>query len=122
MLTIEMRHQPFALWIRDLSAPDPLTPINLFGILPFDPPSFLHLGVLAILLGVTMWLQFKLNPAATDPTTQQVMMLMPWVMMFIFAPLAAGLQLYYVASNLISIGQQKLLYMRHPAMAAAPAK
>ena len=122
MLTIEMRHQPFVAWIRDLSAPDPLTPINLFGFLPFDPPGFLHLGVLAILLGVTMWLQFKLNPAATDPTTQQVMMLMPWVMMFIFAPLGAGLQLYYVASNIISIGQQKLLYMRYPQMSAAPAK
>ncbi len=122
MLTIEMRHQPFAAWIRDLSAPDPLTPINLFGLLPFTPPGFLHLGVLAILLGVTMWLQFRLNPAAGDPATQQVMGFMPWVMMFIFAPLAAGLQLYYVASNLISIGQQKLLYSRHPQLKEAPAK
>ena len=122
MLTIEMRHQPFALWIKDLSAPDPLTPINLFGVLPFTPPSFLHLGVLAILLGVTMWLQFRLNPVQGDPTTQQVMGIMPWVMMFIFAPLAAGLQLYYVASNLISIGQQKLLYSRHPQMKEAPVK
>ena len=122
MLTIEMRHQPFALWIKDLSAPDPLTPINLFGVLPFTPPSFLHLGVLAILLGVTMWLQFRLNPVQGDPTTQQVMGIMPWVMMFIFAPLAAGLQLYYVASNLISIGQQKLLYARHPQMKEAPVK
>ena len=122
MLTIEMRHQPFAAWIKDLSAPDPLTPINLFGLLPFNPPGFLHLGVLAILLGITMWLQFRLNPAAPDPTTQQVMGLMPWMMMFIFAPLAAGLQLYYVASNLITIGQQKLLYMRHPQMKEAAAK
>ena len=121
-VTIEMRHQPFAAWIRDLSAPDPLTPVNLFGLLPFSPPGFLHLGVLAILLGVTMWLQFRLNPAAPDPTTQQVMGLMPWMMMFIFAPLAAGLQLYYVASNLITIGQQKLLYMRHPQMKEAVAK
>jgi YidC/Oxa1 family membrane protein insertase len=121
MLTIEMRHQPFIGWVKDLSAPDPLTPINLFGLLPFDPPSFLHLGVLAILLGVTMWLQFKLSPPAGDPATQQVMMFMPWLMMFIFAPLAAGLQLYYVMSNIISIGQQKLLYMRHPALKDAPA-
>jgi YidC/Oxa1 family membrane protein insertase len=119
MLTIEMRHQPFVAWVKDLSAPDPLTPINLFGLLPFSPPEFLHLGVLAILLGVTMWLQFKLNPPAGDPTTQQVMAIMPWAMMFIFAPLAAGLQLYYVASNLIGIGQQKLLYMRHPQMKEA---
>ena len=122
MLTIEMRHQPFIGWIKDLSAPDPLTPINLFGILPFDPPGFLHLGVLAILLGVTMWLQFKLSPPAGDPATQQVMMFMPWMMMFIFAPLAAGLQLYYVASNIISIAQQKLLYARHPGLREAPAK
>ena len=119
MLTIEMRHQPFLAWIKDLSAPDPLTPINLFGLLPFNPPSYLHLGVLAILLGVTMWAQFKLSPTGPDPTTQQVMGIMPWVMMFIFAPLAAGLQLYYVASNLISIGQQKLLYARHPQLKVA---
>ncbi|WP_375391551.1 membrane protein insertase YidC [uncultured Sphingomonas sp.] len=120
MLTIEMRHQPFAGWIRDLSAPDPLTPINLFGVLPFDPPGVLHLGVLAILLGITMWLQFRMNPSAPDPATQQVMGLMPWVMMFIFAPLAAGLQLYYVASNLISIGQQRLLYAQNPALKVQP--
>ena len=119
MLTIEMRHQPFVAWIKDLSAPDPLTPINLFGLLPFSPPGYLHLGVLAILLGVTMWAQFRLSPAGPDPTTQQVMGIMPWVMMFIFAPLAAGLQLYYVASNLISIGQQRLLYARHPQLKVA---
>ena len=119
MLTIEMRHQPFAAWIVDLSAPDPLTPVNLFGLLPFTPPGFLHLGVLAILLGITMWLQFRMNPSGPDPATQQVMGIMPWVMMFIFAPLAAGLQLYYVASNLISIGQQRLLYARHPQLKAA---
>ena len=116
MLTIEMRHQPFVAWIKDLSAPDPLTPLNLFGLIPFTPPSFLHLGVLAILLGITMWLQFRLSPSAPDPATQQVMGIMPWVMMFIFAPLAAGLQLYYVASNLISIGQQRLLYARNPSL------
>uniref|UniRef100_UPI0015759465 membrane protein insertase YidC n=1 Tax=Sphingomonas bacterium TaxID=1895847 RepID=UPI0015759465 len=121
MLTIEMRHQPFAGWISDLSAPDPLTPVNLFGLLPFTPPGFTHLGVLAILLGVTMWLQFRMNPSGPDPTTQQVMGFMPWIMMFIFAPLAAGLQLYYVASNLISIGQQRLLYARHPQLRAQPA-
>ena len=122
MLSIEMRHQPFALWIKDLSAPDPLTPVNLFGLIPFDPPGFLHLGVLAILLGITMYFQFKLNPAQGDPATQQVMGLMPWVMMFFFAPFAAGLQLYYVASNCLTILQQRWLYSRHPALKAAPAK
>ncbi|MDO6413014.1 membrane protein insertase YidC [Sphingomonas sp. BIUV-7] len=116
MLSIEMRHQPFALWIRDLSSPDPLTPINLFGVLPFDPPGFLHLGVLAILLGVTMWLQFKMNPPAGDPAQQQVMQIMPWMMMLFFAPLAAGLQLYYVANNLLSLAQQQYLYRRTPGL------
>ncbi len=122
MLSIEMRHQPFALWIKDLSAPDPLTPINLFGMLPFDPPGFLHLGVLAILLGITMYFQFKLNPQQGDPATQQVMGFMPWIMMFFFAPFAAGLQLYYVASNCLTILQQRWLYSRHPQLKAAPAK
>ena len=116
MLSIEMRHQPFALWIRDLSAPDPLTPVNLFGFLPFTPPSMLHLGVLAILLGVTMWLQFKMNPAQMDPAQQQVMQFMPWLMMLFFAPLAAGLQLYYVANNLLSLAQQQWLYSRTPGL------
>ena len=116
MLSIEMRHQPFALWIRDLSAPDPLTPVNLFGYLPFQPPGMLHLGVLAILLGVTMWLQMKLNPAAADPTQQQIMAIMPWMMMLFFAPLAAGLQLYYVANNLLSLAQQQWLYARTPGL------
>jgi YidC/Oxa1 family membrane protein insertase len=63
LVSVEMRHQPFVLWIKDLSAPDPLTPINLFGLLNFTPPYFLMIGILPILLGVTMWLQFKLNPA-----------------------------------------------------------
>ena len=116
MLSIEMRHQPFALWIRDLSAPDPLTPVNLFGYLPFNPPAMLHLGVLAILLGITMWLQFRMNPAQMDPSQQQVMQFMPWLMMLFFAPLAAGLQLYYVANNLLSLAQQQFLYARTPGL------
>jgi YidC/Oxa1 family membrane protein insertase len=125
MLSIEMRHQPFALWIKDLSAPDPFTPVNLFGYLAFTPPPMLHVGVLAILLGITMWLQMKLNPAAADPTQQQIMMFMPWMMMLFFAPLAAGLQLYYVANNLLSLAQQQFLYARTPGLKesmAAPAK
>ena len=121
MLSIEMRHQPFALWIRDLSAPDPLTPINLFGFLPFEPPGLLHLGVLAILLGVTMWLQFKMNPATMDPQQQQIMSFMPWMMMLFFAPLAAGLQLYYVANNLLSLAQQRFLYAVTPGLKDVPA-
>lgn len=122
MLTIEMRHQPFALWIKDLSAPDPLTPINLFGLLPFSPPTFLHIGVLPILLGITMWLQQKLNPQPTDEIQKQVFAIMPWMFMVIMAPFAAGLQLYWVVSNTLTILQQKWLYSRHPAMKEAAAK
>ena len=114
LLAIEMRHQPFALWIKDLSAPDPLTPVNLFGLLPFDPPSMIAIGILPIILGVTMWLQFKLNPAPMDPVQQQVFSIMPWVLMFVMAPFAAGLQLYWAMSNILTIAQQKWLYSRHP--------
>jgi YidC/Oxa1 family membrane protein insertase len=116
MLTIEMRHQPFALWIHDLSAPDPATVLNLFGLLDFTPPSFLALGVFPILLGITMWLQFKLNPAPMDPVQQQMFSIMPWVMMFMMAPFAAGLQLYWIMSNVLTIAQQKWLYSKHPAL------
>jgi YidC/Oxa1 family membrane protein insertase len=120
MLAVEMRHKPFALWIKDLSAPDPLTPVNLFGFLDFQPPSFLALGVLPILLGITMWLQFKLNPPPTDPVQKQVFAIMPWVLMFVMAPFAAGLQLYWVVNNVLTILQQKWLYSRYPGMNATP--
>jgi YidC/Oxa1 family membrane protein insertase len=113
LVSVEMRHQPFMLWIKDLSAPDPLTPINLFGLLPFTPPGFLLIGILPILLGFTMWLQFKLNPAPMDPVQQQIFSIMPWVMVVIMAPFAAGLQLYWVVSNILTIGQQWLLYRRY---------
>lgn len=114
MLSIEMRHQPFALWIKDLSAPDPLTPVNLFGLLPFDPPTFLAVGILPILMGITMHLQFKLNPAPMDDMQKQIFAIMPWILVFIMAPFAAGLQLYWTVSNILTIAQQKWLYSRHP--------
>jgi YidC/Oxa1 family membrane protein insertase len=119
MLSIEMRHQPFVLWIKDLSAPDPLTPVNLFGFLPFTPPHILAIGVLPILVGMTMWLQFKLNPQPTDPVQKQMFSLMPWVLMVVMAPFAAGLQLYWATSNILTIAQQKWLYSRHPGMRQA---
>jgi YidC/Oxa1 family membrane protein insertase len=112
MVSVEMRHQPFALWIKDLSAPDPLTPVNLFGLLNFTPPTFLHIGVLAVLLGVTQWITFKLNPQQMDPTQQQIFSLMPWVMMFILSPFAAGLLLYWVTNNILTAAQQWWLYKR----------
>lgn len=122
ILSIEMRHQPFALWIKDLSAPDPLHLLNLFGLLPFTPPSFLGIGVLALLLGVTMYFQFKLNPAQMDPVQQQVFAIMPWMMMFVMAPFAAGLLLYWITSNILTIAQQKYLYSRHPQLKAQAEK
>ncbi|RJG55805.1 membrane protein insertase YidC [Sphingobium terrigena] len=122
MLTIEMRHQPFILWIKDLSAPDPLHILNLFGLLPFTPPSFLAIGVLAVLLGISMWLQFKLNPAQMDPMQQQIFSIMPWMMMFIMAPFAAGLLVYWITNNCLSMAQQWWLYRKHPVLSAAVAK
>ena len=116
MVAIEMRHQPFVLWIKDLSAPDPAHVLNLFGVLPFTVPAFLGIGVLAILLGITMWLQFKLNPAQMDPVQQQVFAIMPWMMMFVMAPFAAGLLVYWITNNILTIAQQKWLYSRHPAL------
>ncbi|MDQ3247399.1 MAG: membrane protein insertase YidC [Pseudomonadota bacterium] len=113
MVSVEMRHQPFALWIKDLSAPDPMTPLNLFGLLDFTPPGLLAVGVLSILLGVTMWLQFKLNPAPMDPVQQQIFSFMPWIMMFAMAQFAAGLQLYWVVSNILTILQQWWLYRKY---------
>ena len=113
LVAVEMRHQPFYLGIKDLSAPDPLTPVNLFGLLDFTPPGFLAIGILPILLGVTMWIQFKLNPQQMDPVQQQVLSIMPWILMFVMAPFAAGLQLYWVTNNILSIGQQWWLYKRY---------
>jgi YidC/Oxa1 family membrane protein insertase len=118
VLTIEMRHQPFVGWVRDLSAPDPSHVLNLFGLLPYTPPGFLGIGVLAILLGTTMWLQFKLQPAAMDPSQQQVMAIMPWMMMFVMSTFASGLLIYWTTSNLLTIAQQRFLYARHPQLKA----
>jgi len=121
-VAIEMRHKPLALWIHDLSAPDPLHILNLFGLLPFTPPSFLGIGILAVLLGVTMWLQFRLNPAAMDPVQQQMFMIMPWVLMFVMAPFAAGLLIYWITSNILTLLQQRYLYSKHPQLKAQAEK
>lgn len=123
MLSIEMRHQPFILWIKDLSVPDPSAQL-LFDLLGTGIilPAFLAIGLLPILLGVTMWLMQKLNPQPMDEVQKQVFAIMPWFLMFIMAPFAAGLQLYWVMSNVISILQQKWLYSRHPILKQQMAK
>jgi YidC/Oxa1 family membrane protein insertase len=113
LVSVEMRHQPFVGWINDLSAPDSASLLTLahnFGWTWFPP--FLGLSVLAVLLGITMWLQFKLNPQQMDPTQQQIFAIMPWFMMFVLAPFAAGLVLYWVTSNILTIAQQWWLYRR----------
>jgi YidC/Oxa1 family membrane protein insertase len=112
LVSVEMRHQPFVLWIKDLSAPDPLTPVNLFGLLHFSPPALLMIGVLPILVGLTQFLSMKLNPQAMDPAQQQIFAIMPWMMIFIFAPFAAGLQLYWITNNVLTIAQQYWLYRK----------
>ncbi|SFP51112.1 membrane protein insertase YidC [Sphingomonas rubra] len=116
MLTIEMRHQPFILWIKDLSAPDPATILNLFGYIPVTLPHFLAIGVVPVLLGVSMYFQFKLNPQVMDETQAQIFKFMPWVLMFVMAPFAVGLQVYWITTNCVSILQQRLLYARHPGL------
>ncbi len=120
MVSIEMRHQPFVLWLRDLSAPDPLTPLNQFGAIAWQPPAMIALGVLPILLGITMWLLQKMNPTPMDPVQKQVFAIMPWMFMFIMAPFAAGLQLYWTTNNLISIAQQWWMLKKFPMPATPP--
>ncbi|WP_287979709.1 membrane protein insertase YidC [Sphingomonas sp.] len=122
MLTIEMRHQPFFGWIKDLSAPDPLTPVNLFGFLNFTPPHMLAIGVVPIVLGISMFFQFRLNPAPMDETQKQVFAVIPWVLMFVMASYPVGLQVYWIASNCLAILQQQILYARHPELKTAAAK
>ncbi len=114
-VTIELRHAPWLGWIRDLSAPDPSSILNLFGLLPYATPEpgsiffFFSLGVLPILLGISMWLQQKLNPAPTDPTQQMIFAWMPWVFMFMLGSFASGLVLYWIANNTITFTQQYLI-------------
>lgn len=122
LLTIEMRHQPFVGWIKDLSAPDPATILNLFGYLDFTPPHFLAIGIVPVLLGISMFFQFRLNPAPMDDMQKQVFGIMPWVLMFVMAPFAVGLQVYWITSNILTIAQQQLLYSRHPGLKQAAPK
>ncbi|MBU3079107.1 membrane protein insertase YidC [Sphingomonas quercus] len=121
LVTIEMRHQPFVGWIHDLSAPDPATILNGFGYLNFAVPHFFAIGVLPVFLGISMWLQFKLNPTPMDDTQKQIFAIMPWMMMFIMGTYAAGLVLYWTMSNVLTILQQKWLYSRMPQLSTAEA-
>jgi YidC/Oxa1 family membrane protein insertase len=124
-VTIEMRHAPFFGWIRDLSARDPSTIWNLFGAIPWDPATLplvgsllngpLHLGVLPIVYGLTMWLQQSMNPPAQDPMQRQIFAFLPFVFTFIMAPFAAGLLIYWAWNNILSIAQQYVIMHRFKA-------
>ena len=118
-VTIEMRHAPFYGWIKDLSAPDPTNLFNLFGLLHFDPTQipvfgqYLWLGVWPIIMGITMWLQFKLNPTPPDPTQQMIFGWMPLIFTFMLAGFPAGLVIYWAWNNLLSVAQQSFIMHRN---------
>ncbi len=108
-VNIEMRHAPFFGWIQDLSAPDPTSLFNLFGLIPWDPPQMLMIGVWPLIMGVTMFLQQKLNPAPADPTQAKIMMFLPLIFTFMLASFPAGLVIYWAWNNLLSIAQQRYI-------------
>ena len=114
-VTIEMYHAPFYGWIHDLSAPDPLGLMTLFGLVPWNVPPLLKIidiGILPIFMGFTMWLQQKLNPAPTDPTQARIFAILPFVFTFVLAGFAAGLVLYWSVNNILSIAQQWFIQRR----------
>ncbi len=105
-VTIDMRHAPFYGWIRDLSAPDPTSLFNLFGLLPYTVPDFLHVGVWPIIMGITMWVQMQLNPQQPDPLQQKIFNWMPVLFTFLLASFPAGLVIYWAWNNVLSLLQQ----------------
>jgi YidC/Oxa1 family membrane protein insertase len=105
-VSIEMRQAPFMWWIRDLSAADPLTVLNLFGLIPINLPGFLQIGIWPLLMGLTMLAQQKMSPAPADPAQANMMLIMPIMFTFMFAQLPSGLVIYWTFSNLLGIAQQ----------------
>jgi YidC/Oxa1 family membrane protein insertase len=111
-ITIEMRHAPFFGWIQDLAAPDPTSLFNLFGLLPFAAPAMLHIGVWPLIMGVTMFLQMRMNPTPPDPTQAMIFTWMPIVFTFMMAGFPAGLVIYWAWNNTLSIVQQGIIMKR----------
>jgi len=111
-ITIEMRHAPFFGWIQDLAAPDPTSIFNLFGLLPYDVPTFLLVGVWPLLMGITMFLQMRMNPTPPDPTQAMIFTWMPIVFTFMLASFPAGLVIYWAWNNFLSILQQGAIMKR----------
>jgi YidC/Oxa1 family membrane protein insertase len=120
-ITIEMRHAPFYGWIKDLSAQDPTNIFTLFGLIPFDPTvlplvgSYLHLGIWPLIMGVTMWVQMKLNPPPPDPTQQMVFNWMPLIFTFMLGSFPAGLVIYWAWNNTLSVLQQSVIMHKNGA-------
>ena len=111
-ISLEMRHQPFFGWIKDLSAQDPTSIFNIFGLIPWDPPSFLIIGVWPILMGATMFLQQKLNPTPPDPIQAKIFMFFPLFLTIILAPFPSGLVVYWTINNILTIAQQWIIIKR----------
>jgi len=111
-VTIDMRHAPFFGWIRDLSAPDPMLVTNLFGLIPWEPTGFLAIGILPVFMGVTMFLQQKLNPPMADPMQQKIFAFMPIMFTFILAGFSVGLVIYWTWNNILTICQQWFIMRR----------
>ena len=108
-VSIEMRHAPFFGWIKDLSAPDPTSLFNLFGLIPWDPPLFLTIGIWPLLMGLTMFLQQKINPPPPDPIQAKIFMMLPFIFTFLLATFPSGMVVYWTVNNVLSIGQQYIL-------------
>lgn len=112
-VTIEMRHAPFFGWIQDLAAPDPTSLFNLFGLIPIDLPQILLVGIWPIIMGITMFLQTKMNPAPADPMQEKIFLYMPVVFTFVLASFPAGLVIYWAWNNVLSILQQYVIMRRN---------
>jgi len=108
-VTLEMRHQPFFGWIKDLSERDPTSVFNLFGLIPWDPPTFLMIGAWPILMGISMYIQQKLNPTPPDPIQAKIFMFFPIFLTIILAPFPSGLVVYWTVNNILTITQQWII-------------
>ena len=114
-VSLEMRHAPFYLWIQDLSVADPTSILNLFGLLPYDPnflPKMINIGIWPLIMGISMWIQQKLNPQPTDPMQAKIFKFLPIFFTFILAPFPSGLVIYWTANNVLSMAQQILIKQR----------
>ncbi|MDX1581565.1 MAG: membrane protein insertase YidC, partial [Alphaproteobacteria bacterium] len=114
-VSIEMRHAPFFGWVQDLSAPDPLLITTLFGLIPWDPPGFLAIGLWPLFMGLSMWAQMKLNPQPADPVQAKVFMVLPVLFTFLLASFPVGLVIYWTWNNILTIGQQWVIMKRQGA-------